>query len=62
MGMDRTYILEVEGLTKIFDNRVRAVDGISFKVKKGEILGLLGPNGAARSLEEHRPRRFKVYY
>jgi ABC-2 type transport system ATP-binding protein len=49
MEMDGPDVLEVEGLTKIFDNRVRAVDGISFKVKKGEILGFLGPNGAGKT-------------
>jgi ABC-2 type transport system ATP-binding protein len=28
---------------------VRAVDGISFKVAKGEVVGYLGPNGAGKS-------------
>jgi len=42
-------IIEVNGLTKIFDNEVRAVDGISFTVEEGEILGFLGPNGAGKT-------------
>jgi ABC-2 type transport system ATP-binding protein len=45
----RSHIIEVKGLTKVFDNRVRAVDNISFCVEEGEILGFLGPNGAGKS-------------
>ncbi len=42
-------IIEVEGLSKSFGENVRAVDGVSFKVKEGEIFGFLGPNGAGKS-------------
>lgn len=38
-------ILSVENLIKKYKN-FKAVDDLSFDVKKGEILGLLGPNGA----------------
>ena len=41
-------ILEVENLTKRFGGLV-AVNGVSFKVKKGEILGIIGPNGAGKT-------------
>lgn len=41
-------MVEVEGLHKHFGNKV-AVDGVSFTVKKGEVLGFLGPNGAGKS-------------
>ncbi|MHC3128827.1 MAG: ATP-binding cassette domain-containing protein [Candidatus Bathyarchaeota archaeon] len=41
--------IEVKELTKIFDGDVKAVDGISFNVKEGEILGFLGPNGAGKT-------------
>ena len=40
--------IEVNKLTKIYGNQ-KAVDDISFKVEKGEIVGFLGPNGAGKS-------------
>ncbi len=41
-------MIEVENLHKHFGTKV-AVDGVSFTVKKGEVLGFLGPNGAGKS-------------
>lgn len=44
--------IEVNNLVKTFRERgktINAVDGISFSVKKGEIFGLLGANGAGKS-------------
>ena len=41
-------LLEVEGLTKRFGGLV-AVKDVGFKVKAGEILGLIGPNGSGKS-------------
>ena len=41
-------MISVENLTKKF-NPIIAVDGISFQVKKGEVLGFLGPNDAGKS-------------
>ncbi|GAB4265959.1 MAG: gliding motility-associated ABC transporter ATP-binding subunit GldA [Saprospiraceae bacterium] len=38
----------VEELTKVYGSQ-KAVDGISFKADKGEVLGFLGPNGAGKS-------------
>lgn len=38
----------VSGLTKIYGSQ-KALDGVSFEVKPGEILGFLGPNGAGKS-------------
>lgn len=40
--------IEVNKLTKIYGHQ-KAVDDISFKVQKGEIVGFLGPNGAGKS-------------
>lgn len=41
-------MIEVEHLSKVYGGR-KAVDDISFKVEKGEILGFLGPNGAGKT-------------
>lgn len=41
-------MIKVENLTKLFGTK-RAVDGISFTVERGEVLGFLGPNGAGKS-------------
>ncbi len=43
-----TAFLEIEGLVKRF-GPFTAVDGLSFTVSKGEVLGFLGPNGAGKS-------------
>jgi len=42
------FIVEVEELRKYYGN-VKAVDGISFKIKQGSIFTLLGPNGAGKT-------------
>lgn len=41
-------MITVENLTKYYGNK-KAVDNISFDVKKGEILGFLGPNAAGKT-------------
>jgi ABC-2 type transport system ATP-binding protein len=41
-------MIEVSNLTKRY-HRLVAVDGISFKVERGEVLGFLGPNGAGKT-------------
>jgi branched-chain amino acid transport system ATP-binding protein len=41
-------VLEVSKLTKSFDGFI-AVNGVSFSVAEGEILGLIGPNGSGKS-------------
>jgi ABC-2 type transport system ATP-binding protein len=41
-------MIKVENLAKLFGTK-RAVDGVSFSVERGEVLGFLGPNGAGKS-------------
>jgi ABC-2 type transport system ATP-binding protein len=41
-------MIEVDSLTKHY-GPTRSIDGVSFKVEPGEILGFLGPNGAGKS-------------
>ena len=42
-------IIEVKNLVKVFNDEIRAVDGISFQIEQGEIFGFLGPNGAGKT-------------
>lgn len=41
-------MIQTENLGRYF-GEIKAVDGISFQVSKGEVLGFLGPNGAGKS-------------
>jgi ABC-2 type transport system ATP-binding protein len=47
-------VVSVRGLTKIFKDfwgrpRARAVDNVDFEVRRGEVFGLLGPNGSGKT-------------
>ncbi|MDG6956771.1 MAG: ATP-binding cassette domain-containing protein [Nitrososphaerota archaeon] len=46
--MSQQPIVKAEGLSKNFGS-LKAVDGVSFEIKEGEIFGFLGPNGAGKT-------------
>ncbi len=63
-------ILRCENLTKIYgqgENEVRALDGVSFSVEKGEFVSVIGPSGSGKSTLLHilggvdRPTDGKVF-
>jgi len=44
-----SHSVEVRGLRKVFKNGVVAVENLSFNVGRGEIYGLIGPNGSGKT-------------
>ena len=46
--MSDDILVRVEGLERFYGERA-AVGGVTFQVRRGEVLGFLGPNGAGKS-------------
>ena len=53
-------VIEVDQLTKCFEH-FTAVDHISFQVKRGEIFGFLGANGAGKTTAMRMSQKFSLY-
>jgi ABC-2 type transport system ATP-binding protein len=47
--MENQWVIETEGLTKRYGERVLAVDKLAMRVRRGEVYGFLGPNGAGKT-------------
>ena len=42
-------ILEIAGLSKVYDSGLKALDSVDLTIRRGEIFALLGPNGAGKT-------------
>nr|PZN67065.1 MAG: ABC transporter ATP-binding protein [Sphaerobacter thermophilus] len=43
------FAIETDGLTKRYSEHILAVDGVTLRVRRGEVYGFVGPNGAGKT-------------
>jgi len=48
-AMTMDFAIETDGLTKRYSEHILAVDGVTLRVRRGEVYGFVGPNGAGKT-------------
>ncbi len=41
--------VQIDGLTKVYNGKIKALDGVNLTVEAGKSFALLGPNGAGKT-------------